>query len=205
MKKSHKCSGRSYLEGDYPCKHMIDPLPTPASNLHLQTADLEAVFSEERERLRHFIAIRMRGRGEEAVDDVLQEVALVAHRAVPGSVKAEGQHAWLRGVAARKVQDYWRKVQRQDRLKDQFETEANPSTPPTPLDWVVQGEHEDLISASLARLSPEHRELLELKYIQGKSYAGIAAALDLTEKTIEYRLTLARNALRHLIGVPHYE
>jgi RNA polymerase sigma-70 factor (ECF subfamily) len=48
----------------------------------------------------------------------------------------------------------------------------------------------------LARLSPEHREVIVLRELQGLSYEEIAVALGVPRGTVESRLHRARRELK---------
>jgi len=51
------------------------------------------------------------------------------------------------------------------------------------------------LEAALARLTPERREVLLLREIEGMSYEDIGRVLALTEGTVKSRLARARTAL----------
>lgn len=55
------------------------------------------------------------------------------------------------------------------------------------------------VRAALARLAPEHREVLVLKEMEGLGYAEIAAALGIPEGTVASRLYHARAALKKIL------
>jgi RNA polymerase sigma-70 factor (ECF subfamily) len=59
---------------------------------------------------------------------------------------------------------------------------------------------EELLKA-LEQLSPEHEEILRLKYFGGMKYHEIAQTLGIPEGTVMSRLHLARNALAMAINV----
>ena len=54
------------------------------------------------------------------------------------------------------------------------------------------------VAALLGRLSPEHREVLVLREIEGQGYEEMAATLGVPRGTIESRLHRAREQLRRL-------
>ena len=59
-----------------------------------------------------------------------------------------------------------------------------------------------LLESALTRLSPEHREIILLREIEGMSYDDIAAVLDLHPGTVKSRLARARAALADLVRNP---
>ena len=77
--------------------------------------------------------------------------------------------------------------------------------PHDPSDYVKPGaaleriEEQTKLQAGLARLSPEHREVLVLKEIEGMKYEEIAEVLGVPIGTIRSRLHRARLELRDLL------
>ncbi len=57
-------------------------------------------------------------------------------------------------------------------------------------------EIEDLITVGLGRLSPEHREVLVLREVQGLDYSAIARIVKVRQGTVKSRLARAREQLR---------
>jgi RNA polymerase sigma-70 factor, ECF subfamily len=53
--------------------------------------------------------------------------------------------------------------------------------------------------ASLHRLSPEHREAIDLAYYHGKSVKEIAEIVGITEATVKTRMFYARKKLAELV------
>lgn len=61
-------------------------------------------------------------------------------------------------------------------------------------------ERRDLVQKALARLSPEHRLVIELAYFQGNSYHEIAAIADCPENTVKTRMFYARRRLKEIMA-----
>lgn len=78
--------------------------------------------------------------------------------------------------------------------------------PPDPSDYVRTGhalertEEDELLYAALARLSPEHREVLTMKDLDGLRYEEMAELLAVPVGTIRSRLHRARLELRNLLA-----
>jgi RNA polymerase sigma-70 factor (ECF subfamily) len=155
----------------------------------------------EKVELRLAVARQLAGEGEEAIDDVLQETLLALHTAGDRAPEPEKRGAWLRQVAAHKVQDYWRRVERRRRLKERLMevSGAEMAPEPSPFEWVIALESTRELHAALRRLPDDDRSLLEEKYLHGHSYERLAAERGQTVKTIEYRLLKARQAIRQFI------
>jgi RNA polymerase sigma-70 factor, ECF subfamily len=159
--------------------------------------DWGATLAEHERWLRRVVAARV---GEpQAVDEVMQNVALaaVAQRSPllnPGRVAV-----WLYRLAVRHVLIYRRKTGRQRSLVDRYAARTavrEVDAAPSPLAWLLNDERQQLVRAALRRLSPRDAELLVLKYGEGYGARELAERLGATVATIEARLHRARNRLR---------
>ena len=136
----------------------------------------------------------------QAVDEVMQEVALaaVAQRAPLHDPARVG--AWLYRLALRQVLLYRRRCGRQRRLLGSYAgsrgTDPGVSAAPDPLDWLLQDERNGLVREALGRLSGRDAEILLLKYTEDWSYRELAAHLGVSESAVEARLHRARQRLR---------
>src|SRR5436190_20953823 len=136
----------------------------------------------------------------QAVDEVMQEVALaaVAQRAPLHDPARVG--AWLYRLAVRQVLLYRRRCGRQRRLLGSYAgsrgTDPGVSAAPDPLDWLLQDERNGLVREALGRLSGRDAEILLLKYTEDWSYRELAAHLGVSESAVEARLHRARQRLR---------
>ena len=175
--------------------HPLSPVDSDSSTAW------QASLETHQDSLRTFIASKLNGQGESFIDDVLQEVALAANAVQINSLDPSRIGAWLRQVAAHKVQDHWRKVGRQQRLHVKLERNNNGATSSgvSPYEWVVNLEQRDLVITALKSLPKEDRDILEQKYLHDRTYGQIATDLGISLKTLEYRLTRARQALRKIL------
>jgi len=139
------------------------------------------------------------GEGQ-AVDEVMQEVALaaVAQRAPLADIRRVG--AWLYRLAVRQALLYRRKRGRQRRIVEayvRFQADGQPHSPcRDPLDGLLRDERRALVRAALERLPRRDAEILLLKYTEDWSYRELAERLGVSESAVEARLHRARSRLR---------
>jgi RNA polymerase sigma-70 factor (ECF subfamily) len=136
----------------------------------------------------------------QAVDEVMQEVALaaVAQRAPLNDRNRLG--AWLYRLAVRQALLYRRRRGRQRKLLGNYAgSQAGTwaaSDVRDPLDWLLQDERRGLVRAALQKLPRRDAEILLLKYTEDWSYRELAARLGVSESAVEARLHRARGRLR---------
>ncbi len=100
--------------------------------------------------------------------------------------------AWLIGIARHKLVDYWRRLGREERgLRTLATTEPEHAEDP----WDV---HLDSLRAreTLERLSPPHRVVLTLRYLDDLPVGEVAEILDRTLHATEALLVRAKAAFR---------
>jgi RNA polymerase sigma factor (sigma-70 family) len=140
----------------------------------------------------------------QAVDEVMQEVALaaVAQRAPLGDPSKLG--AWLYRLAVRQTLLHRRKCGRRHRIDGRYAAmrgKAGGAAPaPDPLDWLVQVERRHMVRAALETLTRRDAEILLLKYTEGWSYRELAGRLGVGESAVEARLHRARQRLREALA-----
>ncbi|MFK5921240.1 MAG: sigma-70 family RNA polymerase sigma factor [Verrucomicrobiota bacterium] len=184
---------------------MSDPnssTQTAAADHHSSTAiDWMEMLRRHDQQLRQTVAARLSGGHEHHVDDIMQELAIAVTNSTCPPESEEKALPWLCQIARHKVQDHWRKVQRQQRLNTRLENcppEQNPI--PTPFEWVMQIESKEQILSALDQLPEKDRELLLQKYRQEKNCQQLARDQGISLKSIEYRLTRARGLLRRILN-----
>jgi RNA polymerase sigma-70 factor (ECF subfamily) len=164
------------------------------------TADLD-VSAALRDHARWLRAVVYSRVGDQdAVDDVMQEVALAAVRQAASLPIAERLGPWLYRVAVRQALLYRRKCGRRRKLAKNYvalraPTEADERSP-EPLQWLLAEERSSLLRAALERLPRRDKEILLLKYAENWNYREIAEHLGTTHSAVEARLHRARQRLR---------
>jgi RNA polymerase sigma-70 factor, ECF subfamily len=133
----------------------------------------------------------------QAMDEVMQEIALAAVKQQTPVSDPGKLGAWLYRVAIRQVLLYRRRHGRQRKLLANFSQngkgrEANVD----PLDWLLLDERKTLVRGALHCLPCRDAEILLLKYTEDWSYRELAAHLGLSESAVEARLHRARQRLR---------
>jgi RNA polymerase sigma-70 factor (ECF subfamily) len=147
--------------------------------------------------LRRVIAARL---GEpQAVDEVMQEVALAAVAQSAPLQNPPRAAAWLYRLAVRHVLLYRRKTGRARSLVIRYAARKAPNAvdgSASPLAWLLCSERQRLVQEALKRLPPRDAQLLVLKHAEGLSARSIAERLGVAVATIETRLHRARGRLR---------
>lgn len=134
----------------------------------------------------------------QAVDEVLQEVALEAVRQnapIHDPVKVS---QWLYRLAVLQSLLYRRRQGRRRKLLDRYRQTVGDSgrTLGDPLEWLLRGERMNLVREALARLPARDAEVLLMKYAEDLSYEQIAERLGISFSAAQARLHRARKRLR---------
>lgn len=175
-----------------------------------QNGDLSA-YDElvTRHRARIFAMIRNMIHQEAEAWDLSQEVFIKAWHALPRFEAKARFSTWLYRIAHNAVYDWTRKrrIESVGELNDEiFERDridaasfTTPAGGTSPADSMAHGELRAKIEAALAKLSPEHREAVLLKDVQGLSYKEIADVMSCSLGTVMSRLFYARQKLQTLL------
>jgi len=175
-----------------------------------QAGDLRA-YDElvTRHRGRVYAMIRNMIHHEADAWDLSQEVFIKAWHALPRFEAKARFSTWLFRIAHNVVCDWSRKRKVEsagefnDEIFDRERIEPSAATAPagveSPDDSLAHGELRAKIEAALAKLSPEHREAVVLKDVQGLSYKEIAETMDCSLGTVMSRLFYARQKLQALL------
>lgn len=139
-------------------------------------------------------------REAQAVEDVLQEIALAAVKQAAPLNDATKTAPWLYRLAIRHVLLYRRQAGRRRKLHRNFAGSglaASQDAPSgDPLQWLTALERAQLVRDALTRLPRRDAEILLLKYTENWSYRDLSDHLGLSQSAVEARLHRARARLR---------
>ena len=148
--------------------------------------------------------VRSRISEPDAVEDIMQNIALalVRQRETLEEIKQIG--AWLYQVAVKQVLMHRRTRGRRRRFEDKLATGAaydlSSTEPLNPVDRVLAAEKQQHVRDAMAELDELDRQILMLKYSEGWTYRQLSEHLGVKEDTVEYRLAKARKKLRLLLA-----
>jgi RNA polymerase sigma-70 factor (ECF subfamily) len=135
-------------------------------------------------------------RDETTAEDLLSDVFLDVWRQAAKFEARSSVSTWLLAIARYKALSARRR-----RIDAQLDEEvaviiADPADNP---ELVLQKKNQaELARRSLARLSPEHGEVIDLVYYHGKSVSEVAEIVGVTEATVKTRMCYARKKLTEL-------
>lgn len=175
---------------------------TPMGLRSASTAEREeawrALYAHEFDRVYRLVS-RFGVSGSE-IEDVTQQVFLVAYRRIVEIDELRSVRAWLRGIAVRVVADHhrWRRVRRlkQWLVETTFGEAAVEQRSPERRAEASQTQQQ--IGAVLCLMSPKLRAVLVLCDIEECSVTEAAAALDVPVNTVRSRRRLARESFQRL-------
>ena len=136
--------------------------------------------------------------------DLTQEVFLRVYRSLKSFRSTEGSLAtWLTRVTRNLLIDHYRRS-RKDRVTDSIEDQLPVLEELTPAsarpDGLVAGrEASEILQAALQKLSPELRESVILRDLEGMEYREISTVLRIPEGTVKSRLNRGRTELAKVL------
>ena len=148
---------------------------------------------------------RRLGVGEAALDDVMQDVFLVAHRRLREVSSPAALRSWMLSIVIRVVRDHRRSLRR----KDPHHRSTAPVTEPdeladtrmgNPLASVEQSDAVRLLHSVLHELDDTKREVLVLSELEELTEAEIAEILDEGVNTVHSRLRAAKKAFEQALA-----
>lgn len=141
--------------------------------------------------------------------DLSQEVFIKAWKALPKFEARAKFSTWVYRITHNVVYDWMRKRKMDSAGEFNDEILANesivsssrtsPKESPKPDRAMQNKELGDAINLALSKLSPEHREIVTLREIEGLDYKEIAEILECSMGTVMSRLFYARKKLQTLL------
>ncbi|HEV2369656.1 MAG TPA: RNA polymerase sigma factor [Acidimicrobiales bacterium] len=142
-----------------------------------------------------FLFARVGGNQAEA-EDLLQETLLEAVRSAAGYRGDAALSTWLCAIARRRLARHYETERRAEAVRHGLRLVEEGAEDPE-----VEGlDRRDEVVRALGQLSPLHRQVLVLKYLDGSSVEEIAEELGRTRVQVQSLLQRARDALRRELG-----
>ena len=137
-------------------------------------------------------------RDEALAEDLLSEVFLDVWRQAKSFEARSSVSTWLLAIARNKALTARRR--RIDAELDETiaATVADPADDPEIV--LAKKDRAELLRHSLANLSPEHGEVIDLVYYHGKSVKEVAEIVGINEATVKTRMFYARKKLAELVA-----
>jgi RNA polymerase sigma-70 factor, ECF subfamily len=135
-------------------------------------------------------------RNEQSAEDIVSEVFIDVWRN-PNGFEGKSQAAtWLLAITRNKAYSLLRK-KKEDQIDEDSasEIEDEADDPEVVMQKASKG---DLLRACIARLSVEHREVIDLVYYHDKSVEEVALIVGAPEGTVKTRMFHARKKLSEL-------
>jgi RNA polymerase sigma-70 factor (ECF subfamily) len=154
----------------------------------------------------HFL--RNRADGEE----IAQDTFIRAHRGLARFRGDASLATWLHRITFNLARNrYWHGFRRCQHLTSSLDRPLNagsnatlsdlvPTTDADPARETSVAEFSGLVSACMAKMRPDQREILTLRNLLHRSYHQIAQALGTNEGTVKSRIARARGNLRELMA-----
>ena len=143
--------------------------------------------------------IRSRLNEPQAVDDVMQEVALGVLKSNHRPSDPSKVAPWLYRVSIKQCLMYRRSAGRRRKLVNAVAAQRPPAASMEggdPLKWLLGKERQQSIRLAFESLPELDRQILFLKHAENWSYQQLAERLGVSFHTVEYRLLQARKRLR---------
>jgi RNA polymerase sigma-70 factor, ECF subfamily len=153
---------------------------------------------------RHRIALYrwlLRLVGDEGLaEDLLSEVFLDVWRQAASFEGRSSVSTWLLAIGRYKALSARRR--RTNAELDEATLSTVPDIADDPEILLHKKDRAEALRQSLTRLSPEHREVIDLVYYHGKSLKEVAEIVGINEATVKTRVFYARKRLGELVAKP---
>lgn len=123
--------------------------------------------------------------------DIAQEAFIKAYYSLNKLKSEYAFFSWLTQIVSHLCYDRLQKRMKEKKLADCWQKEETSSQ------WMEKVQLRLTIQEAMAKLSPEHREVIMLRDVQGFSYDEIGDILKIPVGTVKSRIHLARLELRN--------
>jgi RNA polymerase sigma-70 factor (ECF subfamily) len=148
------------------------------------------------------LSYRYTGRKDEA-EDLTQEILIRVYQNLKSYRPDAGSFQnWILRVARNLIIDHYRQVRRYPQTGGSDQLEVTPVADdkmPDPERAAEQGEASQFLERGLQSLSPELKETVILRDIEGMTYQDIADLLNIPEGTVKSRINRGRIELAKLL------
>ena len=127
-------------------------------------------------------------------EEILQDTFVAVWRGAQTFAGRSSARTWIFGIARRQASNTLRR--RGLPLHDGYEIDVLPLREQAPEEALLAGTVREEIAAQIRRLSPIHREVIDLVFYHGLSYAEVSEVLEVPVGTVKSRLSTAKRALR---------
>jgi RNA polymerase sigma-70 factor, ECF subfamily len=134
---------------------------------------------------------------EALAEDLLSEVFLDVWRHAASFEARSSLSTWLLAIARYKA--FSARRRRTDAELDEATVSTVPDTRDDPEVTLQKKNRAEALRRSLPRLSPQHREIIDLAYYHGKSVKEIAEIVSISEATVKTRMFYGRRKLAELV------
>ncbi|MFC1513861.1 RNA polymerase sigma factor [candidate division KSB1 bacterium] len=145
---------------------------------------------------RLFYYIRRFIRNEKDAWDILQVIWIKVFKGINSLKNPEKLHLWLYRTTWNTINSYWRKKY-SDRIIDESFEEVEYSEPDK---GIIRFENSEQVHYGLNRLSPIHKTVLTLYFLENFSIAELAEILEISEGTVKSRLYYAKRTLKNILN-----
>ena len=144
------------------------------------------------------IALRYSG-DRAAAMDISQDTFLKLMDRI-GQFRGESSFdSWLYRLVVNSCMDYRRRQKRWMPMVEEF-FDSFRAPEPTPLQDLMSDERQQQVQDVVAKLAPEHRTVVVLRYTEGLSYEEIAEILNCSRGTVASRLNRAHKVLERRLA-----
>jgi RNA polymerase sigma-70 factor, ECF subfamily len=137
------------------------------------------------------------GNNETLAEDLLSDIFLDVWRQADRFEGRSSVSTWLMSIARFKALSA-RRRRTEDELTEEIEATLLETTN-DPEAALLEKNRSKLLREALTRLSPEHREIIDLVYYHEKSISECAEILDIPAATVKTRMFYARKKLADLV------